>query len=312
MLSSFSDNTIKQYNTTLKIWWTFCQSKNIDVFNPPISAVLSFLTQQFSNGCSYSTLNSHRSAIAAVVGNNIGSDERVKRLLKGAFKLKGPKPKYSSTWDPQLVLNLVGSWFPNNTLSLENITKKLVSLLAICTAHRVQTLSLIKLENIHFSQNGIKINILDIIKTSAPDRDQPILFLPYFSENKSICPATVLSDYISMTKNIRPEENAGKLFLTFKKPHKSATTQTISRWIKQVLEKSGIDIKMFSAHSTRHASTSAAYAGGVNIETIRKAAGWTNSSNSFTKFYNRIVTDEGSFARSILSNNIAYSTNTHT
>lgn len=304
MISSFSDSTIKQYNTTLKIWWAYCKSVNIDVFNPPKSAVLSFLTQQFNGGCSYGTLNSHRSAIAAIVGNNIGSDECVKRLLKGAYKLKIPRPKYSSTWDPQLVLNLIGTWFPHNTLSLENITKKLVVLLAICTAHRVQTLSLITLENIQYSQNGIKINITNIIKTSAPGREQPILFLPYFNEDKSICPATALSDYISSTKNIRSDQSTGKLLLTFKKPHKAATTQSISRWIKQVLLKSGIDITRFSAHSTRHASTSAASAAGVNIETIRRTAGWTNTSNAFTKYYNRTVIDEGNFARSVcLSNN---------
>lgn len=267
-------------------------------FVPSKTDVISFLTIQFNNGCTYGGLNSHRSALSALMGNNIGSDACVKRFLKGAYKLRPARPKYASTWDPQLVLNHISTWFPNTELSLEKITKKLTILLAICTAHRVQTLSLIKLENISFSDNGVKINISDIIKTSAPGRDQPLLILPFFRENPSICPATVLTDYISMTRNIRPN-SSGKLLLTHKKPHKAATTQSISRWVKQVLSESGIDVSAFSAHSTRHAATSAASLAGVSIDTIRKTAGWSSSSNSFARFYNRPIVNESNFAQSV-------------
>lgn len=298
MLASLSDSTVKQYNSSLKLWWQFCIVNSVDIFKPTKPSILTFLSKQFNNGCAYGTLNSHRSALSILIGDQIGSDECVKRLLKGAYKLRPTRPKYSSTWDPQMVLSFVSTWVPNKELTLEKITKKLVILLALCTGHRMQTLSLIKLENISSSQNGIKINITDIIKTSAPGRDPTILFLPFFRENGSICPATVLSDYISITKNIR-SEHTGLLLLTYRRPHKVATTQTISRWIKQVLSESGVDISVFSSHSTRHASTSAASLAGVNIETIRKTAGWTSSSNSFARFYNRTVIDEGEFARSV-------------
>lgn len=298
MLSSLSDSTVKQYNTSLKLWWQYCIVNSIDVFEPTKTSILTFLTTQFNNGCAYGSLNSHRSALSAFIGNNIGSDEYVKRLLKGAYKSRPSKPKYSSTWNPQVVLDRISTWFPNTELSLEKITKKLVILLALCTGHRVQTFSLIKLDNILFSENGTQIIITDIIKTSAPGRNQPILFLPYFKENISICPVTVLSDYISSTKNVRPE-GTHNLLITHKRPHKAATSQTISRWIKQVLSESGVDVSVFGAHSTRHASTSAASSAGVSIETIRKTAGWTNTSNSFARFYNRTILDEGEFARSV-------------
>lgn len=298
MLASLSDSTVRQYNTTLKSWWQFCVANNVNIYEPPTASILTFLTTQFNNGCSYGSLNSHRSALSTFIGNNIGSGDFVKRLLKGAYKLKPTQPKYSTTWDPQLVLNHISTWSPNNRLTLEKITKKLVILLAICTAHRVQTLSLIRLENIAISENGVKINITDVIKTSAPGRDQPVLFLPYFRENICICPATVLSDYISFTRELR-SEGTSRLLLTYKRPYKAATTQSISRWLKQVLSESGVDVGIFGAHSTRHASTSAASFAGINIETIRKTAGWTNSSTSFARFYNRSVINEGEFARAV-------------
>lgn len=298
MLASLSDNTLKQYNVSYKLWWQFCDSQLNNPINSSVSSVLSFLTRQFNAGCSYGSLNSHRSALSLLLGNNIGSHDCVKRLLKGAFKLKPSRPKYTQTWDPQVVLDYVANWIPNNKLNLEKITKKLVILLALCTGHRVQTLSLIKLEDITFSNNLAKIIISDTIKTSGPGRDQPVLLLPYFRENLHICPATVLRDYISITENKRAQ-NRGKLLLTFRRPHKPATAQSISRWIKQVLSESGVDVSIFGAHSTRHASTSAAGRAGLNIDSIRKAAGWTSSSNAFAIFYNRTLIDDGNFARSV-------------
>ncbi|KAI8440715.1 hypothetical protein MSG28_009058 [Choristoneura fumiferana] len=77
-----------------------------------------------------------------------------------------------------------------------------------------------------------------------------------------------------------------------KRPHRDATAQSISRWIKQVLAKSGVDVSIFSAHSTRHAATSTAAAAGVSIDVIRKTAGWTATSQTFAKFYNRSIIDE--------------------
>lgn len=261
-----------------------------------------FLTEQFNNGAAYGSLNSHRSALALLLGSNITADDQVKRLLKGVYKLRPALPKYTSTWDPQVVLNHVADWMPNRDLPLEKISKKLVVLLALSTGHRVQTLSLIKLKNIVVDSTGVKIGISDVIKTSAAGREQPVLILPYFQENRAICPATIVEDYIHITKNIRSEASS-HMILTYKRPHKPATAQSISRWIKQVLGASGVDVSTFSAHSTRHAATSAARAAGLSLDTIRKAAGWTSTSQSFAKFYHRPIVDESNFARSILLSN---------
>lgn len=303
MLASLSNNTLQQYSVTYKLWWHFCNVNNYDTFYSSVPTVLSFLSEQFNRGTSYGSLNSHRSAMSFLLGHNVGSDERVQRLLKGAFKQKPSFPKYCTTWDPQVVLNYIANWYPNRELNREQITKKLVILLALCTAQRVQTISLIKVENIAICSNGISIAIKDIIKTSAMGREQPTLHLPYFKDNPRICPATTLEDYLHVTKEERPA-NIPNLLITVKRPFKSATSQSISRWIKQVLAESGVDVAVFSAHSTRHAATSAAAAAGLSIDTIRKAAGWTRASNVFAKFYHRPIIDDNNFAESILQQNI--------
>lgn len=298
MLASLSQNTVQQYNVTFKLWWEFCIINNVNVFEVSIPRVMTFLSDQFNKGASYGSLNSHRSALSLLLGSSVGTDDCIKRLLKGAYKLRPCVPKYTSTWDPQVVLNFISNWFPNKDLTIENITKKLAILLAICTAHRVQTFALIKTSNIKINSRGIEIIVTDIIKTSAPGRDQPILFLPYFLDKPSICPATTLKDYLQVTNEIRPE-NVPNLFLTFKRPYRGATAQSISRWIKQVLCASGVDVTTFSAHSTRHAATSSAHRAGLSIDAIRKAAGWTAASQTFAKYYCRAIREENSFASSV-------------
>ncbi|CAK1595514.1 unnamed protein product [Parnassius mnemosyne] len=128
---------------------------------------------------------------------------------------------------------------------------------------------------------------------------QPRMFLPYFVEDQSICPAKALEEYIKITHEIRGDIDY--LLITFKKPYKQATAQTISRWIKSVLCESGIDTKEFKAHSTRHASTSNAKYLGVSLDIIRKTAGWSKSSENFAKFYNRPIEEDNNFANYILS-----------
>ena len=75
--------------------------------------------------------------------------------------------------------------------------------------------------------------------------------------------------------------NEKYLFLTHRKPFRRASTQTISRWVKNVMKISGIDTNKFKTHSTRHASTSAVFRAGLSIDTIKEAAGWSKKLQVF-------------------------------
>lgn len=175
-----------------------------------------------------------------------------------------------------------------------------MTLLALVTAQRVQTLSKIRLDNIKDSKEKIEILITDKLKTSGINRCQPILKIPNFGQHPELCAASTLRSYLIATQNLRPE-NEDRLILTHKKPYHAASTQSISRWIKDILKQSGIDTSTFTAHSTRHASTSAAFRNGVDIETIRKAAGWSKESEVFARFYNRPLTAISDFASAVVN-----------
>jgi site-specific recombinase XerD len=65
--------------------------------------------------------------------------------------------------------------------------------------------------------------------------------------------------------------------LLYIKPVGPITKDTISRWLKNVMSRSGIDINTCSAHSVRAASTSKANANLVPVDNILKVAGWSNA-----------------------------------
>ena len=299
LVASISQSTLKQYESSLRQWWLFCETEGHNFYKPDRNVIIRFLTKCFKDGASYSSLNTMRSAISLISINKIGDDLLISRFFRGVFKLRPSRPKYTQTWDVSIVLSYLRSLVPLQGLALSDLTEKTVMLLALATAHRAQTLGNIKIDNIMFTSKGAEIMIPDLIKTSGPGRFQPLLVLPNFDEDKDICVTTSLKRYIEVTSKIRKDEN--KLFIAVRKPFKAVGSQSISRWIKIVLEKSGIDVSQFKSHSTRHASTSAALLKGIDLSTIRRTAGWSDNSQTFAHFYNRpILSSNEAFARAVL------------
>lgn len=302
MTASLSSNSLKQYDGYLKRWFYFCQTQHFDLYNASIPQVIYFLNTLYEEGYQYGTLNSCRSALALLMGRNLGEDDRIKRFFKGAFRLRPPLPKYSMTWDTSIVLNHLSSLYPNESLDLNKMSKKLITLIALLTAHRVQTLSKININNIESHPSKITIKIPDFLKTTRKGCEQPILVLPYFENKPEICPGKVLKSYLEKSSSLRRDIQS--LFISVRRPFKAVGSQTLSRWIKETLKDSGIDVNVFTAHSTRHAATSAAHNLGVSLDLIRRTAGWSGSSNTFYKFYNRTISNvndaDDLFARTIV------------
>lgn len=286
-MASFSTNTLNQYNSSLKSWWLYCKNKGLDYCVSNTTQLIEYMTEKFNSGASYSTLNTYRSALSILLGQEITCNDTIKRFLKGVYRLKPPAPKYDTTWDPKHVPNYLNNYYPNDLISLKDLSHKTITLLTLASAQRMQTLSLIKIKNIIVNTEQISIKVDELIKTSRPNAFQPFIVLPFIKENPKICPALCLKSYIDRTSSLRLQEES--LFISYQKPHKKVLSQTLSHWVKSILEKSGIDVNLYGAHSTRHASTSAAHRAGVNLEVIRKAAGWSESSNVFLKYYNKHV-----------------------
>ena len=290
IIASLSDSTYAQYNTAFKKWFNFCLDHSVNPYNSSTKDILKFLSDQFNNGAAEGTLNSYRSAIALLQGP-IGENFKIKRFFAGVKRLKPSLPKYDVTWDPQIVLDYISSMPDNINLTLLQLSKKLITLLV--TAHRMQTFSLIEVSNIEIISNKIiNIKIPARIKTSGKNKVQPTLKIPFFKNNCEVCAAETLVYYLNKTKDLRLDKKY--LFIACKKPYSVVTS---------ILFEAGIDTNIFTAHSTRHASTSAAKRSGISLDIIRKTAGWSEQSLTFAKFYDRPIVEnnDNAFANAILN-----------
>lgn len=297
---------MKQYEVWFKKWWLFCYEQKHDPWGYKFNIFISFINKELTNNKSYSSINTCRSALSFVLPVNKADETLIKRFFRGIYNQRPPRPKYDTTWDPYPVLCFLEKMFPHTNLNLEQLSQKVVTLLALISAHRVQTFAKIMLHNIHNYDDRIEIIIPDFIKTSGKNKFQPLLKLPFFKERPGLCIASTILHYIDKTSDLRRTDEKN-LIITHKKPHHPATSQTISRWIRSTLKAAGIDTNKYSSYSTRHAATSAAYRAGTNIEEIRKRAGWTQTSQVFNIFYNKPITSPSDcFAKGVLrGSNIA-------
>ena len=96
------------------------------------------------------------------------------------------------------------------------------------------------------------------------------IILAGFPPSRRLCFVKYLKHYEKVTKKLRQkaENTPNLLFISYVKPHKPVTS---ARWVKTVLSLAGID-GVFTAHSTRGASTSAAARAGVALSDIMEAS----------------------------------------
>ena len=296
---SWRKGTTKSYESAWKRWVSWCEQRNTNPLSASLADILQFLTDLYKEGKEYSTVNTHRSAISmshmSIDGVVVGKHPTVCRLMQGIFNSRPPKPKYRSVWNVDTVVVHTQSMEPSDKLSLKDLSWKLVTLMALTNADRASDLHALDLRYRSFSPEGVTFEILGLTKTrrSGPPRQA---FYPSFPE-KSVCPVETLRHYESRTIIHRPTGGvANPLFISYSKPHKPVQAATISRWIRNMLVKAGVDSN-FKAHSTRAASTSAAKNRGVTTKDIMCAADWSRES-TFQRFYYKPV--DNSFGKAVL------------
>lgn len=287
MLSSVAPGTFDQYKKTLREWALFCITRKLNPYSAQEDAIIDFLNNSLSAGASYGTINSSRSAIALVLSYELSESSLLSRFMRAVYRKRPPKAKYDKIWDVDPVLDKLAPWPDAENLDLAQLTSKLCVLMALGTAQRMQTLSLIKLSNIKESKSGFEIQISDLIKSSRPGSSQPLLIFRFLSQDKNLCIASHLRLYLDKTRSLR-KPGLDELFITTKKPHKAASSATISRWIRATLKSCGVD-DGYTAYSTKHASSSAALKKGISLDIIKNAAGWSTRSRTFFRFYNRPI-----------------------
>ena len=285
-------------------WLKFYKATSIGYIHPTLQQVQDFFTHQ-SKTVGYSAVATARSALSSFITVNgiaVGEHPLVSRFMSGLFNQKPALPRYTETWDPQIVLNYLKTFPAFDSMSLKQLTLKLLMLMARLSAQRIQSLQKLSLEEMRISAGKYTFYISALLKqTSANGRQNRHLFPVQFRSfdlDKRLCVVEFLEAYIKRTVPLR--KGTKQLLICYKAPHGPASKDTISQWIKQTMKAAGIDTTVFKSHSTRSAATSAAKAANVPIQEIMNTAGW-RSDSTFAKFYDYPIRRDNNFAEAVLS-----------
>ena len=239
-------------------------------------------------------------------GVSVETHPAVIRLLKGAFHLKPPIPRYSSFWDIGKVLDHFKSLEFNEELNLRQLALKTAMLLALTRPSWSADLSQLDIQWKSYQSDGVTFRSAPLAKQSRSSKQRPEFFFPCFKDDPRICPVVTLKAYEECTIEIRSLQSSEPkicLFLLWIGEHNPVTSSSIARWLsKTTMEDAGIDISISKSHSVRGATCSKAAGAGVTTKQILEAADWSSESTS-QKFYQRRLEgdDKTKFSTSVLS-----------
>ena len=166
------------------------------------------------------------------------------------------QPKYNFIWDVQLVLDYLQKELPNNSdLSDKLLTFKVAMLLALTAASTVRGLHILDTRFIVKTSQKYVFKFHKLHKSWRQGQKPTTLEFVAFSQDKDLCVVSALDEYLNRTEEWRRANNKTQLLLSYIQLHKQVVPSTFSGWLKNVLKSSGINISLFTAHSSRSAAT---------------------------------------------------------
>ena len=286
IMDSWRDSTKKQYGSFLNRWFKFSRDNDIDPVSPSLAQTCDYLMHLYSQGLSYSAINTARSALSSFIstknGVSFGQEPIVVRLMNGFFNRRATTPRYTSIWNPDVVMGFLKDKSVSSP-TLKELTFKLLMLLALGTAQRCQTFHLMDITLMDITDDRVTFNFDEPLKHEKAGKTRLPVSIQA-SQDKDLCVIRTLKQYLTLTQPLRKHNT--RLFISYCKPHKPVTRDTLRRWIITTMTMAGVNTKIFKAHSTRAASTSASLRKGVPLSSILKAAQWS-SLDTFKTFYDK-------------------------
>ena len=116
---------------------------------------------------------------------------------------------------------------------------KLVMLMSLITASRTQSLHL-TMEGLVKDRLGYTIQLNGLVKQAVPGFCTSAIQFKVFPPDRKLCVVTVIKEYLRQTAPLR--QGSTSLLISYVKPHKSVSRDTISRWLKTIMLKAGINV----------------------------------------------------------------------
>ena len=196
------------------------------------------------------------------------------------------------------MLNHIKNMPPNDQLSLLELSRKTVTLAALVLGSLCQSLHKLLKANMMETDECLCCRLPLTVKMSKASQREQVLHFPRYSDPQ-LRVFSAIKEYQARTEQLR-HPSTDQFFIISMKPFTAATANTLARWIKELMEVAGINISIYTTHSTHKAATSQASESLVPLGTILRAAGWA-SHHTFAPYYKLPVVDHNTFATAVLT-----------
>ena len=306
---NWRSNTIRNYQYKLFDWIDFNKHVDQDPYKFSGEKVMDFLVYLFESKSKSASSVRAAYLVTRSLCNAAGCQltrsfhRQIVMLLNGMYSRRPgvSKPRKDHIWDVSTVIDFLSKWDSNSKLSLLRLGAKLACLIMLTTMRRQIDLCQLDVKMISWNdQKSVctfhlptptKTCNLRTKKFHAKNLQNLVLhemrydrFSPRSDLN--VCPIRCLKEYIRHTATLRQEHT--KLFIITCEPFSPAKSGTLCRWVKMIMDLSGIDVSAFGPHSIRSATSSKAWETGVSLDSIMKRAGWS-SQNTFIDHYLRDI-----------------------
>ncbi|XP_061474004.1 store-operated calcium entry regulator STIMATE isoform X1 [Rhineura floridana] len=325
ILASRRPSTTRIYQHTWVAFSKWCQSHHHDPSQATVHQVLQFLHSGFMMGLRPNTLRRHASTLSSILsvsspGDHISSHPFIKRFLRGvALRSPAVVHRFPSWSLPKVLQALQRPPFePIRTVPLRILSFKVLFLIAITSARRVSELGALSSARhlcvFHKDSVVLKTDPSFRPKVDSVFHCNQDIVLPSFCPNPthplekawhSLDVRRALKTYLSRTQDIRRTESLFVSFHPRSVGHK-VSNPTLSRWLRACITLAYESLKLsvpasITAHSTRSAATSAAFATNAPVADICRAAVWSTP-HSFIRHYkiDRYASADASFGRRVL------------
>jgi site-specific recombinase XerD len=235
------------------------------------------------------TIMVYRNALAHPLRFAFGVDTKIMEfhlLARAQFLAKPPTAKRVPEWSLAKVLNLLGSETYLKSKEVIILLQRALFLVALATANRVSELAHLYRPGVAFSEHKNKVNLpVDtdfLYKNQRPNRTPQAISVKALKDKEGkrmqLCPVKALDKYLQATNH----HNSPRVFLNpvTGRPLTAGTVAVnLVRLIKTVNPNIGVQ-----AHDVRKVSTSLAWARGLDLDDLIKAANWS-STGIFLRHY---------------------------
>ena len=117
------------------------------------------------------------------------------------------------------------------------LSLKLAALLALTSSARAHELVKLDLAFASIKSYSWEFTLAKHTKVSRPGHPTRKIYLPAYPDNPKICVVRALQEYRSRTEKRR---QSSRLLISFVRPFKPISSQTMSRWLRKAMQLAGI------------------------------------------------------------------------